>query len=248
MKDTVIAIPTYNEAETLAKQIQKLRRNVPQVDLLIIDDNSPDGTGQIADEIAAKDGGVRVLHRAEKAGLGQAYLAAFSWALQEGYTWVVQMDADGSHRVRDLHKLLARRFWPSKPDLVIGSRWIRGGRLEGWSRLREALSRAGNAYIAAWLNLGIGDATAGFRVYRLDFLSRLGLEDLDSRGYCFQIDMTRRAVQARGNIVEVPITFQERAAGSSKMSGAIILEALTKVTCWGINDRLSALGRADSKA
>lgn len=236
MTDTVIAIPTYNEAETLPHQVAKLRREIPQADLVIVDDNSPDGTGQLAEQLASKDRGVKVVHRAEKAGLGPAYLEAFSWAAAAGYTWVVQMDADGSHRVRDLKKLLARRLWPSQPDLVIGSRWIRGGRLQGWSRLREALSRAGNAYIGAWLRLGIGDATAGFRVYRLDFLSRLALEDLDSRGYCFQIDMTLRAVRAGGKIVEVPITFQERAAGDSKMSGAIILEALAKVTRWGLND------------
>lgn len=236
MTDTVIAIPTYNEAETLPLQVAKLRRENPRADLVIVDDNSPDGTGQLAEQLASKDRGVKVVHRAEKAGLGPAYLEAFSWAAAAGYTWVVQMDADGSHRVRDLKKLLARRLWPSQPDLVIGSRWIRGGRLQGWSRLREALSRAGNAYIGAWLRLGIGDATAGFRVYRLDFLSRLALEDLDSRGYCFQIDMTRRAVRAGGKIVEVPITFQERAAGDSKMSGAIILEALAKVTRWGLND------------
>lgn len=236
MTDTVIAIPTYNEAETLPHQVAKLRREIPQADLVIVDDNSPDGTGQLAEQLASKDRGVKVVHRAEKAGLGPAYLEAFSWAAAAGYTWVVQMDADGSHRVRDLKKLLARRLWPSQPDLVIGSRWIRGGRLQGWSRLREALSRAGNAYIGAWLRLGIGDATAGFRVYRSDFLSRLALEDLDSRGYCFQIDMTRRAVRAGGKIVEVPITFQERAAGDSKMSAAIILEALAKVTRWGLND------------
>lgn len=236
MTDTVIAIPTYNEAETLPHQVAKLRREIPQADLVIVDDNSPDGTGQLAEQLASKDRGVKVVHRAEKAGLGPAYLEAFSWAAAAGYTWVVQMDADGSHRVRDLKKLLARRLWPSQPDLVIGSRWIRGGRLQGWSRLREALSRAGNAYIGAWLRLGIGDATAGFRVYRIDFLSSLALEDLDSRGYCFQIDMTRRAVRAGGKIVEVPITFQERAAGDSKMSAAIILEALAKVTRWGLND------------
>lgn len=236
MKDTVIAIPTYNELETLPRQVAKLRREIPQADLVIVDDNSPDGTGELAEELASKDRGVKVVHRAEKAGLGPAYLEAFSWAHEAGYTWIVQMDADGSHRVRDLKKLLARRLWPSKPDLVIGSRWIRGGRLEGWSKLREALSRGGNAYIGTLLRLGIGDATAGFRVYRLDFLNRLGLADLDSRGYCFQIDMTRRAVTAGGNIVEVPITFQERAAGSSKMSSAIILEALAKVTRWGLAD------------
>lgn len=241
MKDTVIAIPTYNEKETLPRQVAKLRTQVPQADLLIVDDNSPDGTGQLAEELAQQDGGVKVLHRAEKAGLGPAYLEAFAWAQDAGYTWVVQMDADGSHRVRDLKKLLARRLWPNEPDAVIGSRWIRGGRLQGWSRLREALSRGGNTYIGAMLRLGIGDATAGFRVYRLDFLSRLGLENLDSRGYCFQIDMTRRAVRARGKIVEVPITFQERAAGASKMSSAIILEALAKVTRWGISDLVKAL-------
>lgn len=241
MKDTVIAIPTYNEALTLPRQVEKLREAVPQADLVIVDDNSPDGTGRLAEDLAAADPGIKVIHRTEKAGLGPAYLAAFSWARAAGYTWVVQMDADGSHRVRDLKKLLARRLWPSEPDLVIGSRWVRGGRLQGWSKLREALSRAGNAYIGALLRLGIGDATAGFRVYRLDFLSRLGLEDLDSRGYCFQIDMTRRAVRAGGNLVEVPITFQERAAGASKMSSAIILEALAKVTRWGISDRFKQL-------
>lgn len=238
----LVAIPTYNEAANI-EQITAELLEIPQIDLLIVDDNSPDGTGQIADRLAANFPRVKVLHRSEKQGLGPAYLAAFAWGQQAGYTWIVEMDADGSHRVKDLPKLLARRLEADQPDLVIGSRWVKGGRLENWPKTRKWLSQAGNSYIALCLGLGVKDATAGFRVYRLDFLATLELEEIDSKGYCFQTDMTRRIVRGGGKIAEVPITFCQRRAGQSKMSGSIIIESLLQVTKWAINDWRAKSGK-----
>ncbi|MBD3688803.1 polyprenol monophosphomannose synthase [Nanchangia anserum] len=234
----LVIIPTYNEVESLPLTLARLFAAVPAIDVLIVDDNSPDGTGRVADDIAATDSRVNVLHRAAKSGLGPAYLDAFRWAGARGYERVVEMDADGSHRPEQLPKLLARCAGPDDPDLVIGSRWVRGGAVVGWARHREVLSRAGNAYIGLMLHLGVADATAGFRVYRTGALARLDLDRVDSRGYCFQIDLTRRIRRAGMSIAEVPITFDERQLGTSKMSGAIIVEALTQVSRWAIRDRV----------
>lgn len=236
-RHVVVAIPTYNEVESLPGTLTRLLRATDAIDVVVVDDNSPDGTGDLADRLAAADPRIHVLHRAEKAGLGPAYLHAFAWAKQHGYDWVVEMDADGSHRPEELPKLLARRGASDQPDLVIGSRWVRGGRVVGWARHRALLSRGGNLYIAGALGLGVKDATAGFRVYRTEALDALDLATVDSAGYCFQIDLTRRVRRAGLRIAEVPITFEERALGTSKMSGSIVTEALGQVTRWALADR-----------
>ncbi len=233
---TVVIVPTYNEAVSLPIAIARLRAATPEVDILVVDDASPDGTGRIADRIAAEDAQVFVLHRPGKQGLGVAYRAGFAWALERDYDVVVEMDADGSHRATDLPRLLDQVQCP-EVDLVIGSRWVRGGRVVNWPKHREALSRGANLYTRVMLGLGVNDATAGFRAFRAETLRRIDLDSVDSAGYCFQIDMTRRVVAAGGRIVEVPIAFVEREHGVSKMTRDIIGEALVKVTAWGIAKR-----------
>jgi dolichol-phosphate mannosyltransferase len=238
----LVVIPTYDERETLPITLPALRHAVPDADVLIVDDNSPDGTGALADDLAADDPGVQVLHRPGKQGLGVAYLAGFAWALERGYDVVVEMDADGSHRAQDLPRLLDAL---PNADVVIGSRWVPGGRVLNWPRHREALSRGGNAYTRAMLRIPTRDATAGFRAYRADVLNTIDLDSVDSQGYCFQVDLTRRALAAGFRVVEVPITFVERQHGRSKMSRAIVAEALAQVTAWGVQQRLgrSKVGR-----
>jgi dolichol-phosphate mannosyltransferase len=230
-----VIIPTYNEAENVEQIVARLRRAVPDADVLIADDNSPDGTGEIADKLAKTDDHVHVLHRPGKQGLGAAYLAGFGWALDGGYGAVVEMDADGSHDPADLPALLAAL---EDADLVVGSRWVEGGEVRNWPRSREVLSRGGNAYARIMLGLSVHDATGGYRAYRAATLQDVALHSVRSQGYCFQIDLTLRAVRAGKKVVEVPITFTERTAGSSKMSRAIVAEALWKVTEWGVATRL----------
>lgn len=234
---TVIAIPTYNERENLEWITTEVLAQASGIHILIVDDNSPDGTGELADALAANHPQLHVLHRTGKEGLGPAYLAAFAWADSHGYSWVGEFDADGSHQPRDLPRLLALAHGSGRPDLVIGSRWRRGGATSGWSLPRQALSRAGSVYVNVVLGLGVADTTAGFRVYRVDFLSRL-LQSyvIESKGYGFQIEMTWRTRRAGGKIVEVPITFVERRAGTSKMSGSIIKEAFLEVAKWRIRE------------
>jgi dolichol-phosphate mannosyltransferase len=233
-----VVIPTYNEAENIERIVARLREAVPAADILVADDNSPDGTGEMADKLAATDEHVHVLHRPGKQGLGAAYLAGFGWALDRGYDTIVEMDADGSHDPAELPALLAAL---EDADLVVGSRWVRGGAVRNWPRSRELLSRAGNAYARVMLGLAVHDATGGYRAYRASTLHDIGLHAVRSQGYCFQIDLTLRAVRAGKKVVEVPITFTERTHGSSKMNRAIVAEALWKVTQWGIATRL---GRA----
>jgi dolichol-phosphate mannosyltransferase len=230
-----VIIPTYDEAENVEQIVARLRRAVPDADVLIADDNSPDGTGEIADKLAKTDDHVHVLHRPGKQGLGAAYLAGFGWALDGGYGAVVEMDADGSHDPADLPALLAAL---EDADLVVGSRWVEGGEVRNWPRSREVLSRGGNAYARIMLGLSVHDATGGYRAYRAATLQDIALHSVRSQGYCFQIDLTLRAVRAGKKVVEVPITFTERTAGSSKMSRAIVAEALWKVTEWGVATRL----------
>ncbi|VEI12425.1 polyprenol monophosphomannose synthase [Trueperella bialowiezensis] len=237
----VICIPTYNERESLPGILDRTRAAVPEADILVIDDNSPDGTGVYADERAAADSQINVLHRTAKEGLGRAYLAGFEWAIDAGYTHVCEMDADGSHRPEHLPQLLARADAPDKPDLVIGSRWVSGGEVVNWPKHREVLSRAGNLYIKLWLDLPAKDATAGFRVFRTDTLKRLDFTEVESRGYFFQVDMTLKMRDLGAKIVEVPISFVERAAGNSKMSGNIIGEAFVRATKLGFDRRSSQL-------
>ena len=237
----LVIIPTYNEAGNIEVIVNRVRDSVPSADILVVDDNSPDGTGQIADALALRDGHVMVLHRADKAGLGASYLAGFAWGIGRGYDVLVEMDADGSHRPEELPRLLAGIA--SGADLVIGSRWVEGGKTVDWPRWRTFLSRGGNAYIRLALGLAIRDATAGYRAFRRSALESLQLSDVDSRGYCFQVDLTRRVVAAGFNVSEVPITFADRTVGESKMSGAIVGEALWRVTVWGLGDRLGQEGR-----
>lgn len=231
----LVVVPTYQEAENLADIAGRTLRAVPDVELLVVDDASPDGTGAIADALAAAHPSVHVLHRASKQGLGAAYLAGFSWGLQRGYDVLVEMDADGSHQPEQLGRLLAAL---ADADLVIGARWVPGGQVRHWSRARELLSRGGNCYVRALLGLPLRDATGGFRAFRASTLRALDLAGVASAGYCFQVDLAWRAVSAGLRVVEVPITFIERERGTSKMSRAIVGEALWRVTAWGVRSRL----------
>jgi len=234
----VIVMPTYNERQNLESIAGRVRTALPTADLLVVDDNSPDGTGDIADKMAETDSHVQVLHRTEKAGLGKAYIAGFSWALDRGYDVIIEMDADGSHQPEHLPSLVAAL---DIADLAIGSRWMRGGKVVNWPKSREALSRAANVYTELMLGLGVRDATAGFRAYRAATLRKISLNQVESTGYCFQIDLTIRVAQAGLRIVEVPITFVEREHGASKMSNAIIGEAFLRVAQWGTARRISQL-------
>jgi dolichol-phosphate mannosyltransferase len=231
----VIVMPTYNERQNLEIIVGRIREATPDADLLVVDDNSPDGTGDLADKLAEKDPHVQVMHRTEKAGLGRAYVAGFSWALDRGYDLIVEMDADGSHRPEDLPKLLATA---DEADAVIGSRYVPGGTVVNWPKSREFLSKGANLYNRIMLGVQVRDATGGFRVYRAATLRRIDLSGIESAGYCFQIDMTLRVLQAGMTIIEVPITFVERERGASKMSRTVILEAFTRVAKWGISARL----------
>lgn len=234
MKPLVI-VPTYNERENIERVVAEI--TALHVDLLIVDDASPDGTGVTADALAAENPGVFVLHRRGKEGLGPAYVAGFRWALARDYTHAIEMDADGSHRIEDLPKLIERAGAPDAPGLVIGSRWIRGGEVENWPLHREILSRGANIYVRGWLGLPVADATAGFRVYRRDILEKIDMTSLAARGYYFQVEMTWRAAEAGATIVEVPIIFVERREGVSKMGSGIITEAFLGTAKLGWNAR-----------
>jgi dolichol-phosphate mannosyltransferase len=231
----VVIIPTYDERDNVRPITARVRSAVPAADVLVVDDNSPDGTGQIADAIAAADGQIQVLHRGAKAGLGAAYIAGFRWALDQGYDAMIEMDADGSHQPEELPRLLAAL---EDADVVLGSRYVPGGKVANWTRSREILSRGGNTYARLMLNIPVHDATGGYRAYRATTLRKIGLDNVESQGYCFQIDLTLRAIQAGLKVVEVPITFVERTCGASKMSNAIVREAFWRVTQWGVTGRL----------
>lgn len=237
---TVVVIPTFNERDTLPSIIERVRASVPAADILVVDDNSPDGTGSLADVLAEDDPQIHVMHRLGKEGLGAAYLAGFAWALQHDYGVIVEMDADGSHKPEQLPDLLAAL---DGADLVLGSRWVRGGGTENWSKAREMLSRGGNRYTRVLLGMPVHDATGGFRAFRAQTLRQLDLHEVASQGYCFQVDLAWRAAQRGLRIVEVPITFVERTAGESKMSQRIVAEALWRVTVWGIDDRVTRIRR-----
>lgn len=234
MKVLVIT-PTYNERLPLPGTLSRLRAAVPDADVLVVDDASPDGTGELADARAAADDAVHVLHRPAKVGLGAAYRAGFAWGLERGYDVLVEMDADGSHQPEQLPALLAAVA--DGADLAIGSRWVRGGAVTNWPVTRQALSRGGNLYARLALGIEVRDATAGFRAYRREVLEKIKLEEVSSQGYCFQIDLVWRAVRTGFRVVEVPIVFVERELGASKMNGAIVREALTKMTLWGVQHR-----------
>ncbi|MEV6706966.1 polyprenol monophosphomannose synthase [Micromonospora wenchangensis] len=230
----LVVIPTYNEADNVADVVARVRRAAPAVDVLVADDNSPDGTGTLAEAMAGTDAQVHVLHRPGKQGLGAAYLAGFGWARQHGYDAVVEMDADGSHAPEDLPALLAAA---RDADVVIGSRWVGGARVVNWPWRRLLLSRCGNLYARMALGMPVSDATGGFRVYRLSALRAMRLESVCSQGYSFQVELSRLAHRAGVRIVEVPITFVERERGASKMSPLIVAEALWRITTWGLRDR-----------
>ena len=231
----VVIIPTYNEVDNLLPIMTRVRSCVPTADVLVVDDNSPDGTGRAADELAAADDQIHVLHRGAKAGLGTAYIAGFKWALDRDYDAMVEMDSDGSHQPEEMPRLLSALC---DADLVLGSRWVPGGKVMNWPECREILSRGGNTYARLMLRIPLQDMTGGFRAYRATTLRKVGLDNVASQGYCFQIDLALRAIHAGLEVVEVPITFVERTRGSSKMSKAIVGEALWRVTQWGIAARL----------
>jgi len=230
-----VIIPTYNERDNIETIVGRVRTAVPEAHVLIVDDNSPDGTGEIADKLAARDPNVHVLHRPGKSGLGTAYIAGFGWGLDRGYGVLVEHDADGSHDPADLPEMLAAL---ERADLVIGSRYVPGGTVVNWPKSREVLSRGANVYVRMMLGIGIHDATAGFRAYRAATLRAIGLDQVQSQGYCFQIDLTLRTAERGFAIREVPITFTERARGASKMSQAVVAEALWRVAQWGVAGRL----------
>ncbi len=234
----LVVIPTYNERDTLGGVIERLSETVPEAHVLVVDDGSPDGTGALADDLAAEDERVHVLHRTEKAGLGAAYIAGFRWGLARQYATLVEMDADGSHAPEDLPRVLAAL---RRADLVLGSRYVPGGRVVNWPKRRQLLSRGGNLYSRIALGVGIRDITAGFRAYRASVLEKLPLDDVASQGYCFQIDLAWRTVRSGFTVAEVPITFTERELGQSKMSKDIVLEAVLQVGRWGLRRRRDQL-------
>ena len=236
----LVCIPTYDERDNLPGTLRRLRAAVPEADVLVLDDASPDGTGEIADEMAAADPAVSVMHRAGKAGLGAAYVAGFVWGLERGYDVLVEMDADGSHQPEELPRLLSALH---DADVVLGSRWMPGGEVRNWPRSRLVLSRGGNLYVRGALGMPLTDATGGFRAYRARVLRALALEQVSSQGYCFQVDLVWKAWRQGRRIVEVPITFVERERGRSKMSRDIVAEAFFRVGWWGLRSRR---GRAAS--
>jgi dolichol-phosphate mannosyltransferase len=234
LQPVLVVVPTYNERDNLGPIVGRLHAALPAAHVLVVDDSSPDGTGELADELADGDERVHVLHRTQKAGLGAAYVAGFRWGLDHGYPVLVEMDADGSHAPEDLPRLLDAL---TDADLALGSRYVPGGRVVNWPKRRELLSRGGNLYSKFALGVDINDITGGFRAYRRRVLENLVLDDVASHGYCFQVDLAWRTVQAGFTVVEVPITFTEREIGESKMSGSIVREALLRVTEWGLRHR-----------
>jgi dolichol-phosphate mannosyltransferase len=239
-----VIIPTYNERENLESISARVRAAVPGAHVLIVDDNSPDGTGELAEKLAAEDAQIHVLHRPGKAGLGAAYIAGFGWALDQGFEAIVEMDADGSHQPGELPRLLGEL---EHADLVLGSRWVPGGIVRNWPRSRQILSRGGNAYARIMLGVSLRDATGGYRVFRAQTLRVIGLDKVESQGYCFQIDLARRTIKAGLRVSEVPITFIERTRGASKMNKTIVAEALWRVTLWGVSDRLRLRRQAQTR-
>lgn len=239
-RDALVITPTYNERESITELVRRLfDATGDRVDLLVIDDGSPDGTAGIVKELAANDERIHLEERAGKLGLGTAYVKGFRWAIERGYSAAIEMDADLSHNPADVPRLLDAL---SDADLVIGSRYVPGGGVSNWGRARRLLSSAGNVYARMWLGYKVKDSTAGFRAYRTSALARQDLGSIHSEGYGFQIEMTRRFHRAGLRIREVPITFTERALGHSKMSHRIVVEALGSVTRWGLKDRFGRRG------
>ena len=230
----VMVVPTYNERDNLEWIVGRVRASVPAVDVLVVDDGSPDGTGDLADELAAADPQVSVVHRSEKAGLGAAYLHGFRVALERGYDVVGEMDADGSHQPEQLPRLLAAL---EHADLVIGSRWVPGGSVVNWPLSRKVLSVGGNLYARVLLGIPLRDVTAGYRLFRRTTLEAIDLGSVESAGYIFQTDLAFRTLRAELRVVEVPIEFVERVRGESKMSRDVATESLRRITLWGLRER-----------
>lgn len=231
MSDTLVIMPTYNEVLNIKSSVELLFEHNPEVHLLVVDDNSPDGTAtEVENLMPIFSDRLFLLKRSVKAGLGPAYLAGFAWAFERNYQRIAEMDADGSHRASDLVSLLSQKDF----DLVIGSRWISGGSVVNWPLSRVLISRIGNLYTRIALGTKVRDMTAGFRVYRASLLKQLPLSDIASQGYSFQVEMAYQSARLNASIKEVPITFVEREHGVSKMSLAIVLEALWLVTKWGV--------------
>ena len=228
-------MPTYNEITNIDSMVSRILQSTPEVHILVVDDNSPDGTGRAADTLAAHNNQVHVLHQPGKAGLGAAYRAGFRWGLDAGFEVLVEMDADGSHQPEQLHLLLSAI---DQADLVLGSRWVLGGSVVNWPMSRKILSLGGNLYTRLLLGINIKDATGGYRAFRADAITKIGLLDGSAQGYVFQVDNTFRAVKANLRIVEVPIEFVERVSGVSKMSKNIVIEAMLQVTVWAWKYRL----------
>ena len=234
MRNRLIIVPTYNELSNAPLLIRRIFKQIPNSDVLVVDDGSPDKTADAIRELQQEFPTLHLLERKTKLGLGSAYRLGFAWGLEQGYEELIEMDADLSHRVRDLKKMIDEKELQPNTDLVIGSRWIPGGKTENWSRGRELLSRAANLYVRAMVGLGVKDSTAGFRIYSASMLKRLNMESIKSEGYSFQIEMTRAVHKLGGKIIEVPITFRERENGVSKMSKKIVREAMFLVTIWGL--------------
>ena len=233
MKRLVI-IPTFNESENIGVLIRRIFSHISETSILIVDDGSPDGTAKVVKRLQKSYPKLFLEQREEKLGLGSAYRFGFKWGLERGFEELIEMDADMSHRVRDLAKMIERKELDSDIGLVIGSRWIKGGSTINWPKRREFLSRAANLYVRFMLGMGVNDSTAGFRIYSANLLKKIPLNSIKSEGYSFQIEMTRATKAVGGKIVEVPITFRERESGVSKMSGAIVREAMLLVTVWGL--------------
>lgn len=234
MTRRLIVIPTYNEAGNIKSLIELLFASVPECEVLVVDDGSPDGTALICKAMRESNKRLHLIERPSKSGIGSAYRMAFVWALEQGFDDVIEMDADGSHQVSDLLRMIDVKTMSPEIDLVIGSRWIKGGRTINWSHSREILSRIANRYVRIMLGMGINDSTAGFRIYSSRILRKINFGHIRSEGYSFQIEMTRAAYRAGAIIKEVPITFKERTNGVSKMSKKIVREAMFLVTAWGI--------------
>ena len=234
MRNRLIIVPTYNELSNAPLLIRRIFKQIPNSDVLVVDDGSPDKTADAIRELQQEFPTLNLLERKTKLGLGSAYRLGFAWGLEQGYEELIEMDADLSHRVRDLQTMIDEKELQPNTDLVIGSRWISGGRTENWSKSRELLSRAANLYVRAMVGLGVKDSTAGFRIYSAAILRRLDFQSIKSEGYSFQIEMTRAVHKLGGKIIEVPIIFRERENGVSKMSKKIVREAMLLVTTWGL--------------
>lgn len=239
MSASLVVVPTYNERDNIEAICRRILRASDRVDVLIADDGSPDGTGDIADRLAEENERVNVLHRAEKQGLGPAYLAGFAWAREHGYDTAFEFDADGSHQPEEINRFLDEL--DDGADLVIGTRWMPGGRIKNWPFHRVLISRAGTLFAQIMLKTGLKDITSGYRGIRLSLLDRIGAHHLSSHGYCFQIEMAWRAELSGADVRMVPITFIEREKGASKMSTGIVIEAMWRVLAWGIGYRLASI-------